>query len=345
MRSLVLTLDYELYGNGSGDVFKNIIEPTEKLLSLASQYGVRFTFFFEVVEYWKIKKEWYCGNTMGYKDNPVEAIENQIQRAYRQGNDIQLHLHPQWVDARWEDEKWVVNFDKWRLGDYDGFEDNSLISLLKRGKQTLEALLTPIDPNYKCMALRAGGYNIQPSVNIVKAMKEVGLKADSSIYPGGKESGSLSNYDYSSIDPSEGLWQVGERLEIQGDSGIYEIPIVSFPIRNFKKYLTLDGLGSYFYNIKSAKESLDSKLAYNPRRRRIFDIFRYFFMVKWQTWDYCLFPPALHKFFLKKIALLNRDIHVLVGHPKSYTSQRGFEYLLKQTYRKFNYKTISEVLN
>lgn len=34
MKNIILTLDYELYGNGSGNVFRHIIEPTEKILSL-----------------------------------------------------------------------------------------------------------------------------------------------------------------------------------------------------------------------------------------------------------------------------------------------------------------------
>lgn len=42
------------------------------------------------------------GNRMGYDHNPVVAMENQLKQAYAKGHDIQLHLHPQWVDAVWE---------------------------------------------------------------------------------------------------------------------------------------------------------------------------------------------------------------------------------------------------
>ena len=38
MRTLFLTLDYELYGNGSGDVFHHIIEPTDRILKIAEKY-------------------------------------------------------------------------------------------------------------------------------------------------------------------------------------------------------------------------------------------------------------------------------------------------------------------
>ena len=58
MKSLIFTLDYELYGNGSGNVFTHIIEPTNKILEIADKYNAKITFFFEVVEYWKLKEEW-----------------------------------------------------------------------------------------------------------------------------------------------------------------------------------------------------------------------------------------------------------------------------------------------
>lgn len=196
MKNIILTLDYELYGNGSGNVFRHIIEPTEKILSIAERYNVKITIFFEVIEYWKLKEEWEKGNRMGYDRNPVVAMENQLKQAYAKGHDIQLHLHPQWVDAVWEKDGWKVNLNKWRLGDYEGSGDNSLRSLLKRGKDTIERL---IGDNYQCEVLRAGGYNIQPSETLIKAMRQVGLRADSSIYPGGKETGSLSRYDYSMV--------------------------------------------------------------------------------------------------------------------------------------------------
>ena len=43
MRTLFLTLDYELYGNGSGDVFHHIIEPTDRILKIAEKYNAKLT--------------------------------------------------------------------------------------------------------------------------------------------------------------------------------------------------------------------------------------------------------------------------------------------------------------
>lgn len=345
MKSLVFTLDYELFGNGSGDVFKHIIEPTEKLLVIAEKYGLKYTFFFEVIEYWKLKEEWGKGNAMGYKINPVVAMENQLKEAFRNGHDIQLHLHPQWVDAYWQDDKWNVNLNEWRLGGYHREGENSLENLFRRGKQTLEELLKPVCPEYQCVAVRAGGYNIQPSEEIVKAMIATGIKVDSSIYPGGKETGLLSNYDYTTIDPSLGEWQIGERLEEQGASSLTELPIVAFPMIRLKKFLTWERLKGFWGHVKSAQDSLAAKTSTAGKKSGRLDKIRYFFQTEWQTWDYCLFSSSLHKSFLKKIAKQNRAIYVLVGHPKSYTLSRGMESLLDWTIREYSYRTISDVIN
>ena len=39
----------------------------------------------------------------------------------------------------------------------------------------------------------------------------------------------------------------------------------------------------------------------------------------------------------------NRDLFVLVGHPKSFTTDAGFKYLLKKTYGKYEYKTLVDI--
>ena len=344
-KHLLFTLDYELFGNGSGDVFKHIIEPTDKLLEIAYRFNMKFTFFFEVIEYWKLKEEWESGNNMGYQKNPIEVMENQIRDCYRRGHDIQLHFHPQWVDARWVDGKWVVNLEKWRLGGYDGIGENSITNLFKRGKQTLEDILKPVNSDYECIAFRAGGYNIQPSEKIVASMKKTGIFVDTSIYPGGKETGLLSNYDYSGIDPAKGFWHVGEKLEIMGNSTIIEVPIVSFPMMRLKKFFTWERLMSILRNSQSAKNSLEAKTATSDKKSGFFDKISYFFQTEWQTWDFCLFSKSLHKDFLSRIAILDRDVFVLVGHPKSYTGSRGLEYLLNKTVGIYNYSTITDIIN
>ena len=340
MKTLFLTLDYELYGNGSGDVFRHIIEPTDRILKITKKYGVKLTIFFEVIEYWKLKEEWGKGNSMGYERNPIEAMEKQLKYAYQYGHDIQLHLHPQWVDAYFQDGKWHINPEDWKLGTYNKSGEYTLEKLFEKGKQTIENIIKPIDPNFQCMVIRAGGYNIQPSAAIVTAMETTGFVIDSSIYPGGKEKGTLSEYDYSAIPIERDFWHIGTELECPGNSTIIELPIVALPIVRWKKYVSKDRIKSLLQNRKSAQESFAAKTA--ASNGGILKKMNYFFHKEWQTWDYCLFSKAMHKYFLQRFDRLNRQYGVLVGHPKSFVDGDNFEFLLSQTKGQYQYTTIAD---
>ena len=347
MKKIILTLDYELYGNGSGNIYTHIIEPTERILALAEEYNAKITFFVEVVEFWRIEDEWLKGNTMGYEHNPIEDIRKQLQKARKQGHDVQLHIHPQWSDAEYKDGAWKVNLNDWRLGGYEKEGRYSLLNLLKEGKKTLEQWITPIDKEYKCIALRAGGYNIQPSQEIVAAMKEAGLVIDSSIYPGGKETGTLSNYDYSNIAKEKEFWQAGNELEKEGENGVFELPIVAFPIPRWKKFASIERIKSLLKNRKSAKDSFEAKTSSGDGKKSSkLDKIKYFFEQEWQTWDYCLFSALLHNHFLKEIKKQEkRNIFTLVGHPKGYMGGNGFKHLLEKAEREFKFITIKEFSN
>lgn len=354
-KQFLFTLDYELYGDGSGDVLRNVVEPTQRLLTIAREKGVRYTFFFEVVEYWCLKSEWERGNTMGYSRNPVEAMETQMRQAVAEGHDVQLHIHPQWCGAMWQDGRWVVDNSQWRLADYAG----DMADLLRRGKKTLEEMLRPAKPDYRCIALRAGGYNAYPSERIVQAMREVGLTVDSSVVPGAVENGALSRYDYRNSPIDRGFWSVDNRLEEPADSdtdtGIIELPIVSLPIKRFTKYMSWSRIKAIMQNRKSAMASFDAKTSgvgsdsYKQGfLAKLWSRIEYMFQTEYQTWDFCLFSSSMHKKFLDKTVIVNRDVYTLVGHPKSLTNDiNGFLFLidcLKNNYSDVVFNSISMII-
>lgn len=346
-RCMCLTLDYELYGNGSGDVFKHIIEPTQKILEICKSHDALITIFFEVVEYWKLREEWERGNHMGYQENPIEAMEKQLIQAYENGHDVQLHIHPQWVDAKWTDNGWIVNKEEWRLGGFREQQPNELYQLIKKGKETVENIIRQVDSSYHCTIIRAGGYNIQPSSEIVKVMNTLGLVADSSVVPGSIETGSLSRYNFSNVPIDKGSWRCGNRLEIEGDNGMMEFPIVAFPITRWRKYLSWEKFLSILQNRKSARDTFNAKTTETSgNKKKKLSKIHYFFEKEYQTWDYCLFSNALHRRFLKEIEKQNnRDVFVLVGHPKSFVNGSGLRYLLKRTANKYQHHTIQQVIN
>ncbi|MBR5696154.1 MAG: hypothetical protein IKX43_08005 [Paludibacteraceae bacterium] len=352
MKEIILTLDYELYGNGQGDIFRQIVEPTDRILKIAKRHNAHLTIFLEVVEYWRLKEEWERGNTMGYTGNPISAMEKQIREAVREGHDVQLHLHPQWVNARWTEEGWVVDPTSHRLSHYEGEGENSLVGLLRRGIETLERLITPVKPYYRCQAFRAGGFNAQPSEAIVKAMLEVGLKLDSSLFPGGFAQGSISSYDYRSLPKDRGIWNVADRLDLPTEeaTGLYELPVCSLDITRWRKYASLDRVKNILCNTKKSKEMYVAKVSQmndGEKKLGVMDKIRFMLGKECQTWDFCLLPEAVHDQFIDEMARQNdRQYFTLVGHPKSYLGDQGFSALLK-TLNDNNYRfaTIQKILS
>ena len=343
MKHLILTLDYELFGDGSGDVFKHIVEPTNAILEVAEGYGAKITTFFEVVEYWRLKQEWESGNSMGYDRNPAEAMEQQVLDMMSRGHDVQLHIHPQWVDAKWEDGRWIVDFDNWRLSDFKT-PTMTLNQLISKGKETLEAIIKPHFPDYECYAIRAGGYNAQPSIEIVSAMRGLGFRVDSSIVPGAREQGMLSVYDYSPVPLDCGVWNVREELDKQysQSTGIIELPIVAFPVLRLLKFMSLTRIKSILQNRKSAKASFSAKTSEGGKSGGVLNKLSFFFKKEYQTWDYCLFPNWMHRHFLRKVLKQqSRDTFIVIGHPKSLVSIKSLDYLLKKTHSRFSFETIS----
>ena len=52
----------------------------------------------------------------------------------------------------------------------------------------------------------------------------------------------------------------------------------------------------------------------------------------------------MHRQFLRGVVKCkNRDLFVLVGHPKSFTTDKGFLFLLEKTKEFYTYKTLVEV--
>lgn len=341
--NLILTFDYELYGDGSGDVFQHMIEPTDRILSICDGHNIKTTLFFEVLEYIKLKEEWNTGNKMGYTKNPINAIEEQIQKAALNGHDIQLHVHPQWINANYHIDQWQVDLENWRLGDFKVARNYTTEDLLRTGKETIEEIVQAVLPTYKCTILRAGGYNVVPSKEVYQAMTNLGLLVDSSVYPGGYETGSLSKYDYRNAPLDKDFWWADPEdfSKSSSESKVLEIPVFALPQRRLKKF-NLERIKSALQNRKSAVGAIKSKTEQSSKLDKI----RYFFEKEAFTWDFCLFDFGLHRTFVKYIDKNLKDSRshfVVIGHPKSLTNDKAFKQMIDYAKKKeFQFETLTE---
>jgi hypothetical protein len=154
---------------------------------------VRGTFFVEMMQQLAFRKH----QELHPELKPLaDSWDSHVIDAFKQGHDIQLHLHTRWSDARYENGTWRVSGD-WSILNYD-VEDAR--SMLLAGKEYLEKLLHPIDANYKCVAFRAGALAIAPSDNILNLLVELGIVLDTSLVGGLRVETKDLQFDYTNCE-------------------------------------------------------------------------------------------------------------------------------------------------
>lgn len=349
---LILTLDYEVYGDGSGDVFETMINPTTNFLDFCKKLNIKSTIFFEIIEYLQMQKEWRKGNKMGYSSNPIEAIKNQLIRAHQEGHDVQLHIHPHWINAEFKNGKWNLDSRYWKLtkvpekGNADfplGLRD-----LLKYGRDSLNDILKPIDPNYECNIFRAGGYSITPSDKIVNDLKSLGFVADSSVIPGAEIDNEYYTYDFKGVSAQIPYWGVEHKVEDQrrDANDFFEFPVFAKKIMRIKKYDTQRikiALRNKGGNLTKIKDKVEGK-------KNLIQKLKFFMEDEYLNWDFCLFSESKLNSYLKYAHEIKKKSEytfhpiVLIGHSKEFLFPENFEKFIKKNKCQVNFLSLRQAL-
>lgn len=174
---LSLTDDWELRGNGAGDIEEIQFRPMRELVRIYNRHNIRSTFNAEVMQQLTFRK---LGGEFPELRALADRWDEHVLEAYRQGHDVQLHLHPQWTEAEYHEGRWKLSGD-WSILNYD---EETAFELLRRGKEYLENLLRSVNPAYRCIAFRAGSSVIAPSPFILRTLVRLGIKLDMSIVGG-----------------------------------------------------------------------------------------------------------------------------------------------------------------
>src|SRR5437763_11532893 len=174
---LALTHDWELRGDGSGDIEQIQFAPLRRLLEIYRKHDVRTTFLPDVMQQIRFR---LLESEHPELKSLADKWDEHVREAFRQGHDVQLHLHPQWRNGRYENGRWHLNGD-WSILNYDR---EAAYAMLAAGKDYLEKLLQPIDPFYRCGAFRAGALAAAPSDHLFKSLVRLGIQLDVSIASG-----------------------------------------------------------------------------------------------------------------------------------------------------------------
>ncbi|MBI2069277.1 MAG: hypothetical protein HYT79_01635 [Elusimicrobia bacterium] len=271
---LILSNDWEVFGDGSGDFFNIQYEPTEQLLDVCQNHDAKLTLMAEVGYYWAHERHQDAVPGAG---EILAAWREQVRNAVARGHDAQLHLHPQWLAARYADGRWRLDFSRWSLSALPYEEQKTH---LDRGRALLEGIGKPARASYRCLAYRAGGYAMEPPQDIVRALAASGILADSSVRKKDRMNAAHGSYDYRSAYSWAVPWYVDERdMNRPQQSGqkklLLEIPIYGeagwSPWRQIKRRLfcpSSERLHQQQRRVKDAPASSPDLIEALERRRQ-----------------------------------------------------------------------------
>ena len=227
MKRVILSYDYELFfGDRSGTVEKSLIQPTNRLLDCMESVGFKGDFFvdWQMLKY--LKKE---GTER--TDADYTLIYNQLKDIVRRGHRVELHIHPHWVDAKYNgDGTWdFSDFTRYSL---NSFSEDEIVQMFEEGVSLLTGIAREVEPDYKIVAFRAGGWAVQPFTALKKAFVKTGIKIDSSVMRGAYAQNDGSFYDFRNAPiAKEGFYNFEDDVCQEKAGGVF----IEVPISNVKQ--------------------------------------------------------------------------------------------------------------
>lgn len=309
---LILSFDHELSLGGVSSYSNNLFDPANRILELADKINVPITYFTDILCALKFR-DW--DNSNFYK-----PYKKQIQQTLLAGHDVQLHLHPHWIDSTWEDGKFKPS-KAYGLGAFKNRQPpNNISGIVKQGADLLKEICSEVTPNYKCIAYRAGGYNFSPCTeDILEALYANGIRIDSSVAKGFHFASNISKVNYRQM-PKAANWTIPLNGPLSAESlqGLYEIPIASSP-RNI-----LNNIPFLIKRVLYKNRSFDSGGwgVHVGNTSNLLKLKRLFPKTAWMVSfdDYAINNKDLHKilsYHLKKHKNENTIIASTISHPKA----------------------------
>jgi len=167
--TILIEDDWEVMGNGLGNVAQLQYLPSMFFMKLARRLGIKLTFMVDVVQQLEFKKYIHTDYNLKLQKN---LWDDSVLLMKSYGFDVQLHLHPQWLNATLKDDFFFLN-NNWNFGRYSDADQDQLIG---ESVNYLHELIRPIDPDYKVVAYKGGSWGLQPSGTLLKNMEKHGIR-------------------------------------------------------------------------------------------------------------------------------------------------------------------------
>jgi hypothetical protein len=221
--TLVLSFDHELSLGGAHSYERNLFEPTARLLDLAKEIRVPICLLTDILSAVRFE----AWDRIGF----YEPYCRQLHRALREGNEVQLHLHPHWLDVQLDGRRFVLG-QRYSLSDFhDEAPPRDIAGIVRLGAEALTQICRQADPRWECVAFRAGGYALgRHADRVLRALWENGVRVESSVAKGYFLKTRDSHVDFRQM-PAQANWWIDPAgpLDRPGTQGFFEVPIVAIP--------------------------------------------------------------------------------------------------------------------
>jgi len=287
MIDCIFTIDYEIYGDGTGSLKDLVFEPAKQLKGLFEKWNVRFVSFVEVAEFEKV-------DVFG-TDPAIGLVKQQIRDLYESGFEIGLHLHPQWCNARYDHGRWVLDVTEYNLCT---LSQKRIAEIVERSLGYLRNVLE--QPDFSPLSFRAGNWLFQPTRTAARVLSDHGIKIDSSVFKGGVQRN--HQLDYRPALKNGYYWPFTDNANEPNPGGTWiEVPIHTEMVPFWQ--MTTSKRMSFGGNVGMAGQSVQRKL------NRALDFLRFRYPRKF---DFCRMTLA------EMTSMVERVIQEDAQQPKLY---------------------------
>jgi hypothetical protein len=317
-KNAIITFDYEVFlGQETGTIKNCVIRPTQRIIEVLKQNNAKAIFFVDATWLLFLKENFPAD---------LQLVSEQLKDIIEIGSSVELHLHPQWLQAFRKGDKIVFgSFENYRL---HSLNQEEILDLFRKSIELMESITSQ-----KIRCFRAGGFCIEPFSQIKNAFETFGIKFDFSVAPGMLLTGG-NEYDFDFSDaPNLPFYNFENDVKIpEPDGPFIEIPLSTYqnnPIYRLTNKLQLrlkkdrifgDGNGiqeKSYYFLRSLSRRLRFSKAFLSIDKTSHGFFKF-----------------LIKYHFKQSHLL-----VIISHPKTLSKQA----LNNLSFITENYNTINSI--
>ena len=300
MIKCIFTLDYEIYGDGTGSLNELVYQPTERLLHVFEKWDARFVNYVEVAEFERIE----AAGT----DAAIDRVKRQVKDMHCSGHEIALHLHPQWYNARFQQGQWELDYSEYNLCTLPQLR---IAEIVDRSVNYLGYMVD--NSQFSPLSFRAGNWLFQPTRNAALELARRGLQIDSSVFKGGLQRN--QNLDYRPAKRNGYYWTFSSDVNEPDPMGRWlALPIYTEMVPPWKMATSKRmGMGTGGGTRGNRQKNLGKKL------NRAFDFLRFSYPLKF---DFCRMTLGELTSMMDRVILQDRHDPdklkpiVAIGHSK-----------------------------